>query len=132
MEFGEILAAVGGWSNVTAGALLVGVVWAVFKGGLTPPTVIRREDHLAAMQRITAQAEARVADAHARVTDALARAEKAEGREERWRDAWLVSETGRRLATAQQEGMVDAIRPLAKVLASEEAIRGLNLIGDQR
>jgi hypothetical protein len=112
-------------SPLGLGGLVTLAVISVYKGWLTPPGVIRREDARAAVDEIRAQTAARVADAHERVAEALRRAQRAEEREERWRDAWLVSEAGRRLAAEQSAGVVRATAPLTSALMSDTATRGL-------
>lgn len=120
MDIADPLAALSGWAPIGASGLLVLVVLAILRGLLVPKGLIPREDHLAAVDRITRQADARV-------QDALRRAETAEQREDRWRDAWIVSESGRRLALEQSADVVRAVAPVATALTSPEATRGLRL-----
>lgn len=127
MELGQMLAAVGGWTNVGAGALLVLVVVAILRGLLIPRGLVAREDAARAVDEIRNQTAARVADAHARIAEHMERARQAEIREDRWREAWMVSESGRRLAAEQAAGVVAATAPVTQVLTSKQATTGLGL-----
>lgn len=126
-ELTQTVAAVTSWGQVGATGLVVLAVIAIYRGLLTPKGLIRREDAAAAVDEIRSQTAARVADAQARMAEWRERAEKAEGREEKWRDAWLVSESGRRLAAEQAVDVLRGMTPVAQALTSQDAIRGVDL-----
>lgn len=105
---------------------------AVINGSLTPPPLVRREDAERAIAEVKAQAESRVRDAQDRAEEYRGRADKAEEREEKWRDAWTVSESGRALAEAHVAGLTRAMAPVAQVLTSEAATVGLRLQKESR
>lgn len=117
--FGEVLAALGGWVNVGAGTLLVLVVAAILRGLLVPRGLVPREEMVLAVEAVQKVADARVTDALARVEDFRARAVQAEGAADKWRDAWITSESGRRLAAEQTVGVLTATTPVAQILTAE-------------
>jgi hypothetical protein len=111
--------------QLTATGVLAVAVLAILRGWLTPPPLIRRQDAERAIAEVKAQADARVKDAQDRADEYRGRADKAEEREEKWRDAWTVSESGRALAEAHVAGLTRAMAPVAQVLTSDTATAGL-------
>lgn len=92
----------------------------ILKGWLTPPGVIRREDHIRQMNDVKAAADARVVDAQAALVAA-----KEEARV--WRDAWRESESGRRVAAEQTLSVLTGVSPLTQALTSLTATRGVQI-----
>lgn len=121
VDLAKVLAPLG------ATGLLTVAVLAVLRGWLTPPGVIRREDARNAVDEIRNQTAARIAAEVRRADEYRERANKAEEREEKWRDAWLVSESGRGLAESHVAALTNAMVPVTTALGSEQATRGLDL-----
>jgi hypothetical protein len=118
--------------QLTATGVLAVAVLAILRGWLTPPPLIRRQDAERAIAEVKAQADARVKDAQDRADEYRGRADKAEEREEKWRDAWTVSESGRALAEAHVAGLTRAMAPVAQVLTSDAATAGLGMPPEPR
>jgi hypothetical protein len=115
-----------------AATTLVLMLRRILAGDLVPPPLIRREDAERAIAEVKQQADARVSDAQARESEHRGRADKAEEREEKWRDAWTVSESGRALAEAHVAGLTRAMAPVAQVLTSDAATAGLGMPPEPR
>jgi len=127
LEFGDILTAVGGWGNVGAGTVLSVVIILVLKGSLIGPGLVRREDMDKALVAVQVNADGRVADAHARVKDHERRVDRAEEEARLWRDAWITSESGRRLAAEQTVSVLAATTPSSQVLTPEATLAARSL-----
>lgn len=109
--FAEVLTALGGWTQVGAGTLLVLVIIAILRGLLIPKGLVPREEVEAALAEVRRVAEARVTDAQ-RVADKA-------GEDARvWREAWIAAEGGRSLAADQTRALLEGMAKLAELLQS--------------